>query len=371
MAALRYGIIAIACIGLTGLAPAQTSPPTGVPADLGSLRTAVDGARESHPTPAELRAIAMRLQRFVEAAHDTADRTAALRLSTKLCFSSAAVELDEHRAFTITQLAQLAAKSPLARVLLTSQCLPPLHLADAGARRAMLETHTATVDRAVRAATDEATILDLHYLCCAPMIELSRACADDWLSAADRARLDERLAMIERSELPAPTDGTYRERIAAIRAELKHAACGQIVSEYEATDLDGKRVRLKDFRGKAIVLSFWSSWCVPCLEMVPEETAMLKRLGPRGVVLVGVNADATREQARRTAGDRGMTWPQLWSPPDQSDSLARQLCISQWPSIIVLDDAGAIRAKFVGSAYQPKLGVADAERAILEILSER
>ncbi|MFN0136679.1 MAG: TlpA family protein disulfide reductase [Phycisphaerae bacterium] len=370
MVAFLHGIFAVIFVGFVSAAGAQTSQPTDSHTELRSLRTAVDGAIESPATPTELRAIASRLQRFVEAAHDTADRTAALRLSTKLCVSSATVELDEHREFTITQLAHLAAKSPLARVLLTSQCLPPLHRADADVRRAMLERHTATVDRAVRTATDEATILDLHYLCCAPMIELSRACGDDWLSAADRARLDERLSMIERSDLPAPTDGTYRERIAAIRAELKQAACGRDVSECEATDLAGKRIRLKELRGKVVVLSFWSSWCVPCLEMIPEEAAMLKRLGPRGVALVGVNADATRQQARRTAADKGMTWPQLWSPPDQSDSLARQLCISQWPSIIVLDSTGAIRAKFVGSAYQPKLGVADVERAILEILSK-
>ena len=96
---------------------------------------------------------------------------------------------------------------------------------------------------------------------------------------------------------------------------------------------------------------------------------MMRRLEGRGVVLIGVNCDETPQQAKRTAAERGITWPQLWSPAEAEEGLVSRLCIRQWPSAVILGADGTLRAKFVGSVYQKPLVTADVERAVLEVLA--
>ena len=61
--------------------------------------------------------------------------------------------------------------------------------------------------------------------------------------------------------------------------------------EFELPDLDGNPVHLSSFRGKAVVLNFWASWCAPCRREIPWFVDFQKEYGPRGLQIIGVSMD--------------------------------------------------------------------------------
>ena len=87
--------------------------------------------------------------------------------------------------------------------------------------------------------------------------------------------------------------------------KLRHLEPGCIVPEIEGRDLDGRPMRLSDFRGKVILISFWATWCGPCMSMVPAEKALLERMRGRPFVIVGVNGDEDRSRAKEGAARNG------------------------------------------------------------------
>lgn len=56
-------------------------------------------------------------------------------------------------------------------------------------------------------------------------------------------------------------------------------------------DLDGTRQRLRDFRGKIVVLNFWATWCGPCKDEMPMFVLAQKDYAPRGIVVIGASLD--------------------------------------------------------------------------------
>lgn len=70
---------------------------------------------------------------------------------------------------------------------------------------------------------------------------------------------------------------------------------GERVGDFTTTDLDGKPVRFADYRGKVVVLNFFSNWCVPCNDEVPHLKEMYQKYKDRGFVVIGILHDDTLE----------------------------------------------------------------------------
>src|SRR5262249_11111255 len=76
-------------------------------------------------------------------------------------------------------------------------------------------------------------------------------------------------------------------------------------------DVDDKKVKLVDFKGKVIVLNFWATWCVPCKTEIPEFVDLQKQYEPQGVQFIGISVDDTAAKLRPYISEHSMNYPVL------------------------------------------------------------
>ena len=90
-----------------------------------------------------------------------------------------------------------------------------------------------------------------------------------------------------------------------------NALKNQIAPDFSLASLDGKTtIRLSDYRGKAVLLNFWATWCVPCKIEMPWFVELQNEYGARGLQVVGVAMDdASPEDIAKFAKDMGVNYP--------------------------------------------------------------
>ena len=87
---------------------------------------------------------------------------------------------------------------------------------------------------------------------------------------------------------------------------------GQTAPDFELKSLDGTKVKLSDFRGKAVLLNFWATWCGPCKIEMPWFVELQKQYGSQGLQIVGVAMDdATDQEISKFAKEMGVNYPVL------------------------------------------------------------
>ncbi len=87
---------------------------------------------------------------------------------------------------------------------------------------------------------------------------------------------------------------------------------GQPAPEFELDSIDGKKFRLADLKGKAVLLNFWATWCAPCKIEMPWFVELQKQYGPQGLQVVGVAMDAdSPDEVKKFVAELGVNYPIL------------------------------------------------------------
>lgn len=87
---------------------------------------------------------------------------------------------------------------------------------------------------------------------------------------------------------------------------------GKRAPAFLVTTLDGKPVSLADYRGKALLVNFWATWCGACKLEMPWLAQLREQYAPQGLEIVGIVTDgATEEKVRQIADKYGVKYPVL------------------------------------------------------------
>jgi thiol-disulfide isomerase/thioredoxin len=142
------------------------------------------------------------------------------------------------------------------------------------------------------------------------------------------------------------------------------------VANFNLTNLDGKPVRLSDFRGKVVLVNFWATWCSACLAEIPDLIALQKK-NTDEVTILGIALDGMPDEhddspdegghakshsngssskvihakVERAVKSRQINYPVLL---DSRNSVGGQYNGGELPTTIIIDKHGRLRRRFIG-----------------------
>ncbi len=118
--------------------------------------------------------------------------------------------------------------------------------------------------------------------------------------------------------------------------------------DFTLPDLDGKPVKLSDFKGKVVILDFWATWCRPCVMEIPSFVKLQKKYKD-DLVVIGIDLDTRRsvDFVKNFAQQHDMNYIVLYGMADPS-IVQKYGNIRSIPTTFFIDRNGYIREKLVG-----------------------
>ncbi|WP_174616273.1 peroxiredoxin family protein [Virgibacillus ihumii] len=121
---------------------------------------------------------------------------------------------------------------------------------------------------------------------------------------------------------------------------------GQIAPDFKLRTLEGKTVRLSDYRGERVIVNFWATWCPPCRAEIPDFQKLYEK---KDVEILAVNLTSTeksKEGVRKFVKEFGMTFPVLM---DVNSDVAETYQVRAYPTSYMIDSSGHIQFKALGA----------------------
>lgn len=140
----------------------------------------------------------------------------------------------------------------------------------------------------------------------------------------------------------------YRSTAERILDTIRTHGLGAPAPETVGVDLDGRPIALADYRGKIVLVTFWATWCYPCMEAIPHEKELLERFGAERFAVVGVNADEDPGSAREAVAEHGVPWRSFRVRKDDGTSIADDWHIAGYPTLYLIDAEGVIAGTWLG-----------------------
>jgi thiol-disulfide isomerase/thioredoxin len=121
---------------------------------------------------------------------------------------------------------------------------------------------------------------------------------------------------------------------------------GQLAPDFRLDTLDGKSVQLSSFRGQAVLLNFWATWCGPCKIEMPWFVELQKQYGPAGLQVIGVAMDdSSKEDIEKFVKEMGVNYPILLGKEAVGEEYGG---VNVLPTTFFLDRDGKIVAREFG-----------------------
>ncbi len=127
---------------------------------------------------------------------------------------------------------------------------------------------------------------------------------------------------------------------------------GKVAPALSGSELDGGTFNLREHRGHIVVVNFWSSWCVACVQEAPSLSSFAWHERDRGVILIGVVFNDTLSSARGFESHYGSLYQSLIDP---KGTMANTYGVTAPPTTFVIDRRGRVVATLLGPVSTAQL----------------
>ena len=135
--------------------------------------------------------------------------------------------------------------------------------------------------------------------------------------------------------------------------------------DFSLTDLNGKGVEIKQFKGKIIFLNFWATWCGPCKEEMPSMEALHQQLKEKNFVMLTISVDYEGiKPVQEFINKQRYTFPVLLDPKGETLDLFE---VKGIPTTFLIDKKG----KMIGKAIGPRDWKSIEVESLLNLLIEK
>lgn len=124
---------------------------------------------------------------------------------------------------------------------------------------------------------------------------------------------------------------------------------GAKAAGFDLTSVDGGKIKLSDFRGKAVWLCFWRVGCPPCRREMPHLQTLYAKYKDRGLVVLGVNVMDDRGITRDFLRECGVTFPNVLDTSPAAEAVySRDYGVGTIPVNYLINGDGIVVDRWIG-----------------------
>jgi peroxiredoxin len=128
--------------------------------------------------------------------------------------------------------------------------------------------------------------------------------------------------------------------------EFKRAVLeGAKFPDFEEKDVDGKPLSAAKYKGKVVLIDFWATWCMPCVQELPNVRKVYEDYHAKGFEIIGISLDSDQKKLRAFTKDQKMTWQQYYDGKGWENKLAVQYGVHAIPATYLIDGEGKVIGK--------------------------
>lgn len=136
-----------------------------------------------------------------------------------------------------------------------------------------------------------------------------------------------------------------------------HVLIGQTAPLFEASDRNGKTVKLEEvMEGQVVVLDFWATWCGPCVDALPKVAEVTAKYKDKGVQFFAVNVNEDAETVEKFLEAQSLDIRVLF---DEDGEISEAYSASAIPQTVIIGKSGVVEVVHVGASPRLEKQLAD------------
>ena len=133
----------------------------------------------------------------------------------------------------------------------------------------------------------------------------------------------------------------------SVRKETPSFPVGSVPADELGKDLDGNAITVSSYHGKVVIVSFWASWCAPCMQELPVLAGVVKQVGQDHLQVIAINYRDEYQSFKHVVNVL-KDYPIIFMRRDPNDRAAKKFGVRGIPRMIIIGRDGKVAADHIG-----------------------